>query len=627
MKIVSLDASDVVPVKKFAISDLSDAVILAGPNGVGKTRLVQGILGALQAPTKHPNIKLVVVATSETEKQEWGKRQLDLGTVEDQALYSKTLRKTKRRSNWTSSVLQFESDRTIQRIDPLPFSWDMPDPWDEQLGWNYSFGYMKDRFNDTRQSLFKKIYNQQTQIASEAQAAMKRGEAALPLNYPDPMLPFKDAFRQLLGPKEMVDPNIRQQTLSFLHEGKPFGFEQLSSGEREVVNITFDFLLRNPTDCIVFFDEPELHLHPELTYRLLQTLKTIGARNQFFFCTHSPEIIGASLDDTVVFVSPPKVGRDNQAIHVRENDETHEALKLLGQTIGLISLGKRLVLIEGQHSSLDKQVYGSILRNLFPSLILVPSGGKDTIRHFETLQRNVLDKTIWGVEFFLLCDRDAVPLSRPAAQVEKKGQGRLRVLPRYHLENYFLDSDLLARAISSITLDPGHPFSDPARVEATLIDLARPLVSYCAALVVSAELREYAGNIDVMPKDCRGKSSEELTGMILARAIAERTRVDSVLSDHAVTQAVRETVDRLQRSLDMGNQDWKKEIPGRPLLATFCSRAKIDVGYLKSHYLREAATASTPFSDIIAIFKTFADSTISSPATPPVASAASRVDS
>src|SRR5262249_25418709 len=99
-----------------------------------------------------------------------------------------------------------------------------------------------------------------------------------------------------------------------------------------------DFLLRAPEDCVIFFDEPELHLHPELSYKLIQTLQQIGARNQFIFSTHSPEIITASLDKSVIFLSPPQ-GRAhdeivNQAILVTEQDETNQALKMIGQSIG-----------------------------------------------------------------------------------------------------------------------------------------------------------------------------------------------------------------------------------------------------------------------------------------------------
>src|SRR5664279_5573291 len=80
----------------------------------------------------------------------------------------------------------------------------------------------------------------------------------------------------------------------------------LASGEREVVNIAFDFLLRRPSDCIVFFDEPELHLHPELSYKLLRTLHTIGERDQFVLSTHYPDVITASLDQSVIFLSPDR---------------------------------------------------------------------------------------------------------------------------------------------------------------------------------------------------------------------------------------------------------------------------------------------------------------------------------
>jgi predicted ATPase len=77
--------------------------------------------------------------------------------------------------------------------------------------------------------------------------------------------PFKRAFSQLLAPKELLDPDVKQQQLRYSVDGQEFDLDSLSSGEREVVNIVFDFLLRNPEDCIVFFDEPELHLHPELS--------------------------------------------------------------------------------------------------------------------------------------------------------------------------------------------------------------------------------------------------------------------------------------------------------------------------------------------------------------------------
>ena len=98
-----------------------------------------------------------------------------------------------------------------------------------------------------------------------------------------------------------------------------------------------------------------------LASHVLKTLEDVTARNQFFYCTHSPDIISATLDQSVVFIGPPGDDSENQALQVRAEDDTNEALRLLGQSVGIIALGKKLVLVEGSTASLDKQLYGSII--------------------------------------------------------------------------------------------------------------------------------------------------------------------------------------------------------------------------------------------------------------------------
>jgi len=206
--------------------------------------------------------------------------------------------------------------------------------------------------------------------------------------------------------------------------------------------VVFDFLLRKPKDNIIFFDEPELHLHPELCFKLIQALKLSGERNQFIFCTHSSEIITSSLDNTVVFIKAnPNNTNENQAIVVKENDETNKALKMLGHSVGIISLGKKIVLIEGENSSLDKKTYGSILQNKFPNLVLVPCGGKTNIQNFSSIYEAIISKTLWGVEFFMLCDKD-IPISPQKLHELKLDNSRVKLLNRYHIENYFLEEDI-----------------------------------------------------------------------------------------------------------------------------------------------------------------------------------------
>jgi AAA domain, putative AbiEii toxin, Type IV TA system len=605
MKLNLIEARDVPPVKQFFVDNLSNVVVLAGPNGVGKTRLIQGLLQAFQSSSSYPNIRFIIEATITSESEQWGKFSLDTALPEDAQKLMTTLQQNRRRTKWESSVIQFESNRTIQQIQPYSFNWDFTDPWEELVGWNYSFNELKNRFQDTLHSLFRKVQSRRDEIARKAEILIKAGEQTMNLDFPDPLLPFKNAFSQLLAPKELLEPEARQQELFYSYEGQQFPLSSLSSGEREVVNIVFDFLLRNPSHSIIIFDEPELHLHPELSYKLLQTLQMVGENNQFIYCTHSPDIITASLENSVIFIAPPKPTISNQAILVREDDETHEALQKIGQSIGIIALGKKLVLIEGSDSSLDKQVYGTILKNKFPNLVLVPSGGKEVISSFSSIMASILERTIWGVDFFMLCDRDAVPFSVSTSSLEVAGKGRLKILRCYHLENYFLDDNVLAGVFSMMESEDSW-LRNPEKIRMKLRDIARQMIPYTAALIESAKYRSLVGNLDIMPKGCHDKSANELAILIRDCAQSERERINRITNDANLENSVIETVENLQKSLDDDTEEWKHNIPGKQLFNRFASQTKIDPGRLKTLYLREANNHSPyPFADIVTIFEQF----------------------
>jgi hypothetical protein len=496
MRITSISARQIPPVRLFAVDNLSDVVVLAGANGVGKTRLIQQLIYYFQSPYSYPNIRLTIEATCKEETEQWGKTTLDTSLSEDAQRFGLTLQRNQRRGGYKSSILNFESTRTIQQIQPLVFSWDIVDPFEEDVSWNTTLGFMRDRFQDTVHALFKKIEHQKQSIATRAITLRKEGKTSMNLNFTDPLEAFKKVFYQLLSPKQLLDPSTRIQRLQYELEGNTLDIDTLSSGEREVVNIVFDFLLRKPENCIVIFDEPELHLHPELSYKLIQTLKSVGFNNQFIFCTHSPDIITASLDHSFVFLSPPRGENDNQGIMVNENDETNQALKLLGHSVGIIALGKKIVLIEGKESSLDKQVYGSIIRDKFPNLVLVPTGGKEEIKSFSTVFEKVLSRSVWGVDFYMLCDRDAIPPFPEMQDLETKNFERFRVLGRYHLENYFLDENIWAKIFASMEPDESW-LTSPTAIRNRMRQIANELVSFTISLTVSSLLRTSVGNISV----------------------------------------------------------------------------------------------------------------------------------
>lgn len=605
MRLTSIRAEKIPPIELFDVSGLTDVVVLAGPNGVGKSRFVASVLQELRALSGR-GITLEIEATSVAEEEAWGKKTLNTSLEDDRPLLRKILQKNKRRQNFESSILNFESDRSIQNVQPYTFSWDVSDPFDEQLGWDFNWSYLKNRFQDTMHAIFRKVHSLEGEIARKARELQRQGQGHMALDFEDPLVPFKEVFSQLLAPKILVDAEIKNQRLTYEYDGQIFGLETLSSGEKEVLNITFDVLLRSPSHCIVFFDEPELHLHPELSYRLLNTLRSIGTRNQFILCTHSPDIISATLDQSVIFIAPKKADGGNQAIVVKEDDQTNQALRLLGHSIGIVALGKKIVLIEGNSASLDKQLYGSILRSKFPSLVLVPSGGKQAITSFTSIMKNVLEKSIWGVDFFMLCDRDAMPLTAEAASIQAGSNGKLRTLSKYHLENYLLDEAILALVFEHLE-PPDSWLRSPAAIRQELRTIAETLISYTVSLLVAREFRLNVGNVDLMPKDCHGKTEKEITALLTQSAEEERDRVAKNLDGGAISAATERYFRDLTVALAEDNSRWKDAIPGKPLLAKFASKAKIDTPRLKTAYIHCAEGRDpNPFNELEEIFSSFA---------------------
>ena len=601
MRIKSIHAENTQPVKLFVVDNISDLVVIAGPNGIGKTRLISSFIAFFRNPIVGP-VRFKIEATSKAEEEAWGKRELDTGNAQDSNLLKISLQQNKRRRNFNSSVLYYESNRTIQNIQPLSFQWEMADPWEEQVSWNLTFAGLANRFQDTLHAIFKKIQTQKTSIANRAIALKQQGHESMNLEFSDPLDPFRAAFTKLLGPKELVRADIQANTLRFQHNGVEYDINALSSGEREVLNIAFDFLLRSPSDCVIFFDEPELHLHPELSTKLIGTLKSIGKNNQFILCSHSPDIISSSLDDTVIFLTPSKEENENQAVLLKPDDESTEALNRLGHSIGVVSLGKKIVLIEGTDGSLDKQTYSHLLKNRFSNLVLLPSGGKGNLSAFDQIAESVLSKTLWGIDFYMLADRDSIV---NGTDFEEKAPGRFKTLSKYHLENYFLNPEVLAAVFRKMEPETSW-LCDPEKIESQLRDIAREHIPYAASLIVANDRRRVAGNVDIMLKGCQGKSKEELLQSIQERSKSEIGRINTSLDSAAVAEQLSKIYDALEKSINDGTESWKSDIPGKAIFRTFCSKANIPPGRLKTLYIQQTEEMETnPFSELIETFEQF----------------------
>ena len=75
--------------------------------------------------------------------------------------------------------------------------------------------------------------------------------------------------------------------------------KSLSSGEKQILILLTEALLRVNESVVYIADEPELSLHVTWQEKLLESLVTLGGPKQIIVATHSPDIVGKFQDNVI----------------------------------------------------------------------------------------------------------------------------------------------------------------------------------------------------------------------------------------------------------------------------------------------------------------------------------------
>jgi energy-coupling factor transporter ATP-binding protein EcfA2 len=225
-----------------------------------------------------------------------------------------------------------------------------------------------------------------------------------------------------------IDGNIAQ--INFKKGESEIHYNYLSAGEKEVVNILFNLLVRNKqyTDSIYYLDEIDLHLNTKLQYRLIKeiTENWIPKNSQLWTATHSLGFIEYANDfEQGVIFDLDDLDFDKTQILVPADKKNYQIFELAvsKEFIDKVFQGRSIVFTENT----DTPLYNDLsIRDTF---------------FFTAIDKVDVFHKSKNLSTYGLVDRDY--LTDDEVVSIKNTYNKLSILPYYSLENLLYHPDNL----------------------------------------------------------------------------------------------------------------------------------------------------------------------------------------
>jgi hypothetical protein len=446
--------------------------------------------------------------------------------------------------------------------------------------WGVAFSTSDVQYNDMYDFLVQQRYHYLRGLG-QYHDSKRRGAPVATTEPLDPLADYDRLLQRLFAKYALTDggQDVPKDLFVQLPGGPIVPFTDLSSGEKEVFFILSFFLRHEVSNAVIVVDEPELHLHPELARTLVRTMRSIRPGNQIWLASHNPEIVDETGPDRVHYISRNVDGLAATVTRGIDEPAALQSLRDLFGYSGYIGVAKSMVFLEGEGASADRKLFSALFALNNASVKLIPSQTSSNLPRINTAILAIIESSLGWLQFYLIRDRDYL-LDDAVAKYSQHASGRLHILSRYHIENYLLQDELIAKAQTDILGRPIAPSMVAARLRQAAVrisgEVLRDMVCSRVSQVYSPEDLG-VGSILVGQAIADSEEHQQQTRVSLLRdrvlAGVERVnaRITTESALHNIDHHITECLQVVTEALAPGSEGWRKRFPGRRLLEAYAS--------------------------------------------------------
>lgn len=395
----------------------------------------------------------------------------------------------------------------------------------------------------------------------------------------NPFIPYNHLLGELFPGYEFTDTNedVPRNLYVQIPSGEVIPFSELSSGEKEVFFILASFIRHNVNNSIVLIDEPELHLHPELARRLIQTMQKVSSGNQIWLATHNSEIIDEAGRDKVIYLARDPNTRKGIVQRASDEPQAMEYLRELFGYSGYIGVAKSIVFLEGGDFSPDRKMFSTLFSQYASKIKFVAGKSSDNLYRINLAALSILESNLGWMQFYLIRDRDYLTLEAVQKHINHTS-GRMYVLARHEIENYLLIDEVMAKVQEEIY---------GKRTTATDVQDQLRVIAYKIAGEVLRDMVAFQLNLRFRPEDFslgnfmkdqkvvsdRGSWDEQkmeyLRNHIHKHAAKVNEQMSTSVEPHALDTLIASCQKEIDQALKGGENGWRSLFPGKRLLEKY----------------------------------------------------------